>query len=114
MKGCVLRPLCAGDAQSNRDQRDRRRAFPQVNPSVVGLAGLEPAASSLSGISPGCVQADESEDGQLIGAVLVTVVVRWVPGLSVRCGTQMARLARTIRLTRCRWRYLGTRRPVRS
>ena len=25
-----------------------RRPFPQVNPGVVGLAGLEPAASSLS------------------------------------------------------------------
>jgi hypothetical protein len=26
------------------------RAFPQVNPGVVGLAGLEPAPSSLSEI----------------------------------------------------------------
>jgi hypothetical protein len=29
---------------------DHRQAFPQVNPGVVGLAGLEPAASSLSEI----------------------------------------------------------------
>jgi hypothetical protein len=29
---------------------DHRRAFPQVDPGVVGLAGLEPAASSLSAI----------------------------------------------------------------
>ena len=29
---------------------EHRRVFPQVNPGVVGLAGLEPAASSLSGI----------------------------------------------------------------
>jgi hypothetical protein len=29
---------------------DHRQVFPQVNPGVVGLAGLEPAASSLSGI----------------------------------------------------------------
>jgi hypothetical protein len=27
---------------------DRRQVFPQVNAGVVGLAGLEPAASSLS------------------------------------------------------------------
>src|SRR5215216_5103120 len=35
---------------SSRDRRDRRQAFPQLSRSVVGLAGLEPAASSLSGI----------------------------------------------------------------
>ena len=35
---------------SNRDRRDHRRAFLQVNPGVVGLAGLEPAASSVSEI----------------------------------------------------------------
>jgi hypothetical protein len=29
---------------------DHWRVFLQVNPGVVGLAGLEPAASSLSGI----------------------------------------------------------------
>ena len=31
-------------------KEDHRRAFPQVNPGVVGLAGLEPAPSSLSEI----------------------------------------------------------------
>src|SRR5829696_7754982 len=31
-------------------ESDNGQAFPQVNSSVVGLAGLEPAASSLSGI----------------------------------------------------------------
>ena len=35
---------------SNSDQGDHRGVFPQVNSGVVGLAGLEPAASSLSGI----------------------------------------------------------------
>ena len=29
-------------------KEDHRRAFPQVNSGAVGLAGLEPAASSLS------------------------------------------------------------------
>jgi hypothetical protein len=33
---------------SNSDQGDHRGVFPQVNSGVVGLAGLEPAASSLS------------------------------------------------------------------
>ena len=37
---------------SNSDQGDLRGAFPQVNSGVVGLAGLEPAASSLSGFCP--------------------------------------------------------------
>ena len=32
-------------------EEDTRRALPQVRPSVVGLAGLEPAASSLSAIT---------------------------------------------------------------
>ena len=32
------------------------------------------------------------EDDQLVGGVDVTVVVRWVPELSVGCGTRVARL----------------------
>jgi hypothetical protein len=35
-----------------------------------------------------------SEDGQLIRLVELTVLVRWVPELSVRCGTRVARPAR--------------------
>jgi hypothetical protein len=35
-----------------------------------------------------------SGDGQLMGGARVTVVVRWAPGLSVRCGTRVARPAR--------------------
>jgi hypothetical protein len=56
VQGCVLGPLCAGPHGSNRHRRDHRRAFLQVRPSVVGLAGLEPAPSSLSAItrSPLC------------------------------------------------------------
>jgi hypothetical protein len=47
--GCVLTPLCKGDARKQPPlKEDHRRAFPQVNPGVVGLAGLEPAASFLS------------------------------------------------------------------
>jgi hypothetical protein len=34
-------------------------------------------------------------DGQLMGGMDMTVVVRWVPCVSVRCGTRVARLART-------------------
>jgi hypothetical protein len=48
MQGCVLRPPCAAHAEAAVIHGDDRRAFPQLNPGVVGLAGLEPAASSLS------------------------------------------------------------------
>ena len=37
-------------AEATATERNHGRAFPQVNPGAVGLAGLEPAASSLSGI----------------------------------------------------------------
>ena len=37
-------------AEAAAIERSHGRAFPQVDPGVVGLAGLEPAASSLSGI----------------------------------------------------------------
>src|SRR5215216_3585027 len=40
-----------------------------------------------------------------MGGARVTVVVRWVPGLTVRCGTLAARSARTGAL----WRKLSTR-----
>src|SRR5215213_3666388 len=69
----------------------RQRAFPQLKTCEVGLTGLEPAASSLSGIFAGCVQAARAQGGQLLGGVKVTVVVRWIPGLSRGCGTRMAR-----------------------
>jgi hypothetical protein len=55
----------------------------QVNPGVVGLAGLEPAASSLSGIFVGCVHAAGARDGQLIRVIELTVVVRSLPHVSV-------------------------------
>jgi hypothetical protein len=49
--GCVLGPLCVGPSPKQPPLTEwHRRAFLQVNPGVVGLAGLEPAASSLSGI----------------------------------------------------------------
>ena len=48
-KGWVLRPLCAGGRASGRGiGSGSGPAFPQFNRGVVGLAGLEPAASSLS------------------------------------------------------------------
>ena len=55
-KGWVLRPLCAGGRASGRGiGSGSGPAFPQLNRGVVGLAGLEPAASSLSGFCPGRV-----------------------------------------------------------
>jgi hypothetical protein len=66
-------------AESPLSEEEHRRAFPQVKDGVVGLAGLEPAASSLSGISAGCVQAARASEGQLMRVVELTVVVRSVP-----------------------------------
>jgi hypothetical protein len=51
--------------------------------------------SSLSGVFGGCVQAAREGDGQLIGGVRVSVVVLSEPWSTVRCGTRMARAART-------------------
>jgi hypothetical protein len=50
---------------------------------LVGLPGLEPGTSSLSGIFAGCVQAARALGDQVITDMSVTVVVRPVPGLSV-------------------------------
>jgi len=46
---------------------------------VVGLPGLEPGTSSLSGIFAGCVQAARAFGDQVIGDMAVTVVVRSIP-----------------------------------
>jgi hypothetical protein len=48
MQGCVLRPLCQTSTEPIAIGGDHREVFPQVNLGIVGLAGLEPAASSLS------------------------------------------------------------------
>jgi hypothetical protein len=48
--GCVVRPLCPGDPGKRPRSRSDRRAFRQVNVGVMGLAGIEPAPSSLSDI----------------------------------------------------------------
>jgi hypothetical protein len=50
MQGCVLRPLCAGESWGATAIEEHRRAFLQFKAGVVGLAGLEPAASFLSAI----------------------------------------------------------------
>jgi hypothetical protein len=39
-------------AETARSTETTGERFPRSNPGVVGLAGLEPAASSLSGFSP--------------------------------------------------------------
>src|SRR5918992_6342423 len=56
MQGCVLRPPCAAHAEAAAIHGDDRRAFPQLNPCMVGLGGVEPPTSSLSAIegSPLC------------------------------------------------------------
>jgi hypothetical protein len=47
--------------------------------------------SSLSGTFAGCVLAASAFGDQVIGDMSVTVVVRPVPSLTVRCGTRVAR-----------------------
>jgi hypothetical protein len=70
----VRRRHCRG-----RVEGDDSRVLPQVKAGVVGLAGLEPAASSLSGMFAGCVQAARALGDQLNGQMAVTVVVRSIP-----------------------------------
>ena len=53
------------------------------------------ATSCLSGIFAGWGSCWSGEYEQLVGGVDVTVVVRWVPGLTLGCGTRMARQVRT-------------------
>ena len=50
VQGCVLRPLCAAGRRGNRERIRQPTSVSAVQPSAVGLAGLEPAASSLSAI----------------------------------------------------------------
>ena len=50
MQGCVLRPLCAGDPPEQLRVKGRLWRVCPGQGGAVGLAGLEPAASSLSGI----------------------------------------------------------------
>jgi hypothetical protein len=85
-----MRPTarCWKVLENGRSQAGRRPFL------LVGLPGLEPGTSSLSGTFAGCVQAARALDNKVIGHMSVTVVVRSVPGLSVRCGTQMACSAR--------------------
>jgi hypothetical protein len=60
------------------------------------------------------LDAARARDGRLIGRVRVTVVVRSIPGLPARCGTQVARPARTNVVRTCRQRFSsrGRARPV--
>ena len=50
MQGCVRRALCAGDARKPAAIKETNECASAGQTGVVGLAGLEPAASSLSGI----------------------------------------------------------------
>src|SRR5215217_3349639 len=47
-RNLLPRPLCAGDSQKRRRSRKPPASIPTGQLNVVGLAGLEPAASSLS------------------------------------------------------------------
>jgi hypothetical protein len=59
---------------------------------AVSLAGRAPAGEFiLIRHIRGMRSCWWSEDGQLIRLVVLTVTVRSIPGLSVRCGTRVAR-----------------------
>jgi Transposase len=49
------------------------------------------------GTFAGCVLAGRARDDQLVGPARLTVTVRWGPGLTLRCGTRMARPVRPAR-----------------
>ena len=67
--------------------------------------------SSLSGRFAGCVLAAGARDGQLIRVVELTVVDRWIPRMSVLCGTRVARETRANPDER---RSQSVRGPVKS
>jgi hypothetical protein len=70
VQGCALGPLCAGGSRNNRDRRRPAESVPAGQPRAVGLAGLEPAASSLSAIfssapcGPECSQVISERQGR--------------------------------------------------
>ena len=51
-----------------------------------------------------CVQAARARDGQLVSGMAVTLVVRSIPTVPVRCGRRVARPARTNPARTCRRR----------
>jgi hypothetical protein len=88
--GMGVRPQRGPSRQRALPARCRQRC--DLRRLVVGLPGLEPGTSSLSGIFAGCVHAGRARHGQLSGPMTVTVVVRSIPRLTLRCGTRVARL----------------------
>jgi hypothetical protein len=94
---CVARPPCIPARKGLRESWTSNgliRAIDRLEP------GSRRLASFLSGISARCVQAGRASGELVIGDMSVTVVVRSVPGLSLRCGARMARPVRTNALTK--------------
>jgi hypothetical protein len=93
-----------GELSSRQQRRQTRSALsrseneeiPEVgqDPPVAFFWRLEAGTSFSSGTFAGCVLAGRAGDDQLMDGVVVTVVVRSIPSVSVRCGTQVARPAR--------------------
>jgi hypothetical protein len=96
--GPLGRPLLPGGGERRVDRISDLRAC-RWRPGIFN-----------PGIFAGCVVAARAHGDQVIGDMSVTVVVRSVPGLTVRCGTRVARPARTICLAPgCDGRQLGRR-----
>jgi hypothetical protein len=55
---------------------------------------VEAMSTFLSGTSAGCVLAGRVRDDQLMRSAKVTLAVRSGPGLTVGCGTRVARSTR--------------------
>jgi hypothetical protein len=79
--GMGVRPQRGPGSRQARPARCRQRS--DLRCWVVGLPGLEPGTSSLSGIFAGCVQAGGTRGDQVTGGATVTVVVRWLPCVSL-------------------------------
>src|SRR5829696_1396832 len=74
---------------TTKDIRRQRATTPIFTQERAPPAGRH---RRLSGTFAGCVQAARARDDQLTGGATVTVVVRWIPRLTFRYGTRMARV----------------------
>jgi hypothetical protein len=71
------------------DRTKESRAWPGMTDSHPSWR--PPAMGVSSGKSAGCVVAASAHGDQVIADMSVTVVIRWAPCVSVRCGTRVAR-----------------------
>jgi hypothetical protein len=115
VQGCVLGPLCAGD--SRKQPRSKETSGEHSRRSIPvswACQDLNLGPHPYQACSSYAVNAASARDGQLSCRAQVTVVVRSTPCLAARCGTRVARTARTNVVRTCRRRHqlACTARPV--